>query len=503
MTPTANPLHRLILLVVITIAASVGASGQVAMPDPRMDFIIGPQTAIGTSWFDKTEIDRAKFWGAQCPDKPPTDAEALNTFILLNYYDLPLTEYIAYKRSGDPLLLTYARKCADAWWQQPQWIGSGTIKLWPDQASPPPRHAGIAGLMLRALDGRPEMWDWINGYTRFSLELWLKSRLTSPTLYYGVREGSFALHYAVLQAAVNPDATLRTQFLADAENIVVNYYGRLQQADGSWCWDDPDFVDPDGGQVRGVTQPFMIGLLLNAEVELHRLTTNATVKASIQSQLTKACVQLYTATYRRTEPTGLPNVNWRSFWYFYYGGTTINPTKYATGGGSYVAADMAANGSWIIANERQSISTIFDVYAYAYLITGDAKYKAMGDELVDAAFVGTDGFRGFAADTAKNYNENYRMGGRYWGWLAQVGATPTPTPTPTPNPSPTPSPTPTATPIATPTPSPTPMLPRVVVRTLTTTNTTKQEQQINVIEQNEGLKLIGCYSTTCYFQRRP
>ena len=35
------------------------------------------------------------------PETPPTDAAGLDNFVLLNYYDLPLTEYIAYTRTGD------------------------------------------------------------------------------------------------------------------------------------------------------------------------------------------------------------------------------------------------------------------------------------------------------------------------------------------------------------------------------------------------------------------
>src|SRR5690348_1424313 len=89
------------------------------------DFIIGPQAPIGASWFDQNEIDRARVHGAQCPLVAPSDPDALNSFVLLNYYDLPLTEYIAYKRTGDPTFLAFAQKCADAWWTHPQWIQSG------------------------------------------------------------------------------------------------------------------------------------------------------------------------------------------------------------------------------------------------------------------------------------------------------------------------------------------------------------------------------------------
>ncbi len=95
---------------------------------------------------------------------------------------------------------------------------------------------------------------------------------------------------------------LRAQYLADIEAVSTNYYGRLQQADGSWRWDDVDFVDSDGGTLKGIMQPFMVGLLLNALIDVHRLSTNTTVKTNIQNQITKACRHLYQdGPYRKDE----------------------------------------------------------------------------------------------------------------------------------------------------------------------------------------------------------
>lgn len=418
------------------------------------EFIIGPQAPIDpNSWFDTTELNRARVHGEANPAVPPTEANALNSFVLLHYYDLAMTEYIAHSRSGDPIFLEYARRAADSWWLHPQWIQGGVQRDFDNGRGPAPRHAGIGGLILRALDGRPEMWDWITAYTRHQFNNWVKVRVNNPGLYYGVREGAFMLHYATWIAATHPDPVVRAEFLADVEFVSVNYFGRLQYPDGSWRWDDFDFVDSDGGTLKGITQPFMVGLLLNALIDVHRLTTNPGVKASIQNQLTQSCLSLFNGPYRQFEPTGLPGVNFRGFWYFYYGGTSVNPTRYASGGGSYTAADVPTQGTWVIKNDRQGISTIFSAYAYVHLITGNPIFRSMGDELVDSAFIGSDGFRGFADDTAKNYNQNYRMGGRYFGWLGGGGGpspTPTPTPTPEPTPEPSPSPTPTPEPDATP-----------------------------------------------------
>jgi uncharacterized protein (TIGR03437 family) len=387
---------------------------------------------------------------------PPTDPAALNDFVLLQYYDLPLTEYIVHARTGDATFLGYARKCADAWWQHPDWIKAGGQRDFGNGKTPPPRHGGIGGLILRAMDGRPEMWDWINSYTRFHFDLWLKRRINDSQLYYGVREGAFALHNATWLARALPDsfplqaggteingAGLRAQYLADIEAVSTNYYGRLQQADGSWRWDDIDFVDSDGGTLKGIMQPFMVGLLLNALIDVHRLSTNSTVKMNIQNQITKACRHLYAdGPYRKDEAViGLTGKRWRSFWYFYHGGTTVNPTRYQNGGGSYKTADQ----TWFVKSERQGISTVFSAYGYAYLLTGDPAFKTMGEELFESAFGNTtDGIRNEADGTAKNYNQNYRMGGRYLVWRGTSGSAPAPTPTPTPTPSPTPTATPPA-----------------------------------------------------------
>ncbi len=557
------------------------------------EFVIGPQIPITSSWFDQTEIQRAKVHGAKCPDVPPSEANALNDFVLLNYYDLPLTEYIAYQRSGDPVLLGYARKCADAWWQHPQWIKSGAQRDFDNGQGPPPRHAGLGGLMLRAIDGRPEMWDWIVAYTRHQFDNWLKRRINDSTPYYGVREGAFMLHYAVWLAKALPDsypnaAQIRAQFLADVEAVSVQYFGRLQYPDGSWRWNTyPDeFTDTDSltlaspapigatslsilpahgriavldsagipqagvglrlpsgaiaastsavvevgstvvavkplasvipsatvlqyndGTLQGITQPFQVGLLLNALIDVHRLSTNETVKANVANQILKGARHLYSdGPYRTSEIPGLSGKRWRDFFYYYHGGTSVNPTRYEHGGGNYT--DLSSNGdcgtsaSCTIAIGRQAISTVFSAYAYAYLLSRDEFYKQAGAELFDSAFVGTDGFRGFADDTAKNYNQNYRMGGRYLGWLA--GNQPVPTPSPTPIATPTPSPTPVVTPSPTPIPLPSPtfLQPRIVQRVLSN-NRDRWETEINQIEQNLGLKVVSCSSNVCLFARRP
>src|SRR5207247_3134796 len=74
------------------------------------------------------------------------------------YYDTALAEYINSYRTSDPAFVSYARKLADSWWGS-QYIYFGTVIQGPNYL--PPRSQAFAGLMLRALDGKPEYWDYL------------------------------------------------------------------------------------------------------------------------------------------------------------------------------------------------------------------------------------------------------------------------------------------------------------------------------------------------------
>jgi hypothetical protein len=231
------------------------------------DFILGPQIPMTNSWLDQTLITKAKEHGELFPASPPTDGNALNAFTLHHYYDLVLSEYIAYKRTGDSYFLTLARKCADSWWQMTNWIEEGRTR-W--EGLPAPRHSGVMGLMLRALDGRPEMWDWIIHYVRVQVNAYILTHINDADFWYGVRESAFMLHFAALLAKVCPDsyplqaggtatdgAQVRAEMVAHVENVCLNYFGRRQRADGSWRWGS---YEGDYGDTKfNLAEPAMAG----------------------------------------------------------------------------------------------------------------------------------------------------------------------------------------------------------------------------------------------------
>jgi len=348
-----------------------------------------------------------------------------DVYVNANYYDLALSLYVLYYRTGNQEFLTAARKVADSWWLSTP-INGGQNRDF-EKSGYAPRNASLGGLMLRALDGRPEMWGWLNAYTRYMFDFWLKKRMRDPQLYLGVRDGAFCLLYATWLAKVLPDsvpqaASLRSQYLADSESISTQYFERLQLPDGSWRWDDPYYTDSDGGTLKSIMQPFMVGMLLRALVEVHRLTQNPKVKESVQNQIVRACKHLYAGGPYRDTQAGLADKKWRSYWYFYHGGTTVNPSKYEKGGGSPVTTTQ----NWEIKSERQLLATSLSAFGYAYVMTKDETLLAMGEDLFDAAFGDRkDGIRNEADGTAKNYNQNYSSAPRYLVWRLQ-GTTNTP-----------------------------------------------------------------------------
>lgn len=364
-------------------------------------------------------------------DTEYSDGSNINgdVYMNANYYDLALCLYVLYYRTGDPQHLAAARKVADSWWLSSP-IRSGASRDFENRGYSP-RNSSLGGLMMRALDGRPEMWDWLRVYTRYLFDIWVKLRIKDPQLYQGVRDGSFMLLYATWLGKVLPDtfplqaggtatngAAVRAGFLADAENAAVNYYGRLQYPDGSWRWDDGYAVNADGGTSQGIMVPFMVGLLTQALVDVHRATLRPAVKGSIKTQLIKVCRHLYQdGPYRKDDRVpSLSSVRWRSFHYVYHGGTTVNPTKWKKGDGG------DATATWEVTSSRQGIATNLPAYGYVYQLTGDEAFKTMGDELFESAFGDvTDGIHDEAAGSAKNYNQNFRMGGRYLVWRLGAG----------------------------------------------------------------------------------
>lgn len=384
------------------------------------NFILGPQVSTG-DYFDQTLIAQCKKYGELFPATPPP-ADQMDTYVLWNYYDLGRSQYVAYKRTGDPIFQGYARKITDSWWQCP-YFKSG-VERNPDNNTSP-KFAGLVGLILRADDERPDMWDGLYYWTRYHLDLWCMWRMDGTYKDFHIREGGFALHFAILLAKVLPDsfpltaggmatngAQLRARLLADVEDITLNYFGKLQYPDGSWRWDDWYSTGDDGSLLKGIMQPFMVGMLTRPYCDLYEITTNPAVKESIKKQISNACRHLYSGgPFTRGLATHF-GVEVGGFHYFYHGGTELNPARYEKGDFPF---DTTVD--WHVPSARQLMATCIGSFPFAYRISGDEFFKTAGNELWNFAYSGRDGFRAMMNDTAKNFNQHVFGTSCYQGWL--------------------------------------------------------------------------------------
>jgi hypothetical protein len=355
-----------------------------------------------------------------------------------NYYDLGYTLYIEYYRTGNTRYQKLAQKVADVWWGADSNNFGGPVCC---GLGPRMRDRSAAGLILRALDGKPEYWDGIERGIRDGFDSHIKNHINDPVMFLDIREAGYAQLYAVMLSFALPDAytayaqgtnnprtgpvdgvngqTKRDGFVADTNAAATNYFARFQRPDGSWRWDNTDFNLVDD------MQPFMVGIYMEAAVLQHQVVADAAVKANLEDQIVRACRHLK-GIWRTGVVPDLPgNIRWRGHWYFYHGGTTTNPTLLQNGGGfdsngvpTALFPSTTGGSPSVVSEQRHLNSEIQHALGYAYRLTGDPAMKAHGDDMLEANFGGSDGIYALA-DTPgkpKDYNMYFRGAGRYLAW---------------------------------------------------------------------------------------
>jgi hypothetical protein len=160
--------------------------------------------------------------------------------------------------------------------------------------------------------------------------------------------------------------------------------------DGSWRWKD--------GLWQGMgEQPFHVGVSLEGLIATHRLTGDPAILNSITRSLDHLidiqqpapCRSAVYSLYHDDGPVGL---------------LCGEP-----------GASPSAND---IMNSRANNNTIIHAFGYAWAVTGDPKYKKMGDDMFAATFgagagPGADSHWGRADTTAKQYGQSFRTSGSY------------------------------------------------------------------------------------------
>ncbi|MGH9941498.1 MAG: Ig-like domain-containing protein [Pyrinomonadaceae bacterium] len=345
--------------------------------------IIGRQLRHGSPnnpypFFDVNAVDFGKAAGTNFPSSlaglSGDDLENLHGY--WNYYDQARVQLTNYYRTGDPQFLTLFRKIADVFYEF-------LVDKWTDANNPyglSPRGEALLGIMARAIDedliagvsGTSAKWDLVRQHTAHHFNLWVWLRKDYPNLYFGVRDGGYALMHAAIAcqsipnsypntlsgggATISDGAAWRAAMKAEVETATADYFLRLQYPDGSWRWVDPDAdwfdpamdsspVGPAYGEVL-----FHVGLLVEALCYVHELTNDATLKTEIEAAVIAFADHFWEDGYRENDlVTDYPPTKWRGTlyslfhgWRAYYG---IGWTSTVSGELSNTATTIAVVGT--------------------------------------------------------------------------------------------------------------------------------------------------------------
>jgi hypothetical protein len=151
-----------------------------------------------------------------------------------NYYDNVMGFYSLYYRTGIDDYLTAARRLADLWWRIPntdrgRMLGDNSLNA---EYTFPPRSQSTTGLVLRALDGKPEMWAGL--HKAWDRWMWY---LDIPDASWGVwdlREMGYHLTFVSLCGLFDPDETYRNTCRAAVSRSFERVWTPLRASDGGW-----------------------------------------------------------------------------------------------------------------------------------------------------------------------------------------------------------------------------------------------------------------------------
>ena len=153
-----------------------------------------------------------------------------------NYYDNVAAYYALYYRSGIDDYLTAARKLADRFWESPM-IDQGVMKSGTAYTG---RSISALGLVLRALDGRPEMWVGAGPGTDSGLhEIWDQA-MNYLNLYdreWGVwdtREEAYHMAMTSYCALFDTDPAYRSKCKTALVNSFPGIWTPNRFPDGTW-----------------------------------------------------------------------------------------------------------------------------------------------------------------------------------------------------------------------------------------------------------------------------
>lgn len=153
-----------------------------------------------------------------------------------NYYDNVAAYYALYYRSGIDDYLTAARTLADRFWESPM-IDQG---VHPSDYGYTGRSVSALGLVLRALDGRPDMWAAPSGASYGGLHTLWNDYMTYLNVYdpawglWDTREEAYHLAMVSYCALFDTDPTYQSACKTAIVNSFPTVWTPTKFPDGSW-----------------------------------------------------------------------------------------------------------------------------------------------------------------------------------------------------------------------------------------------------------------------------
>ena len=151
-----------------------------------------------------------------------------------NFYDAVAAFYSLYYRTGVDDYRGAARKLADRFWKYRLDSGTSCRLTWPypPDSCPYPRNISLLGMVLRAMDGRPDMWPGLE--RMFTYYIGLLNIEANKTVLGDIRESAYRIAMVSYCAMYDPDATYRANCKAALSNDLIKYWNVQKSPDGSW-----------------------------------------------------------------------------------------------------------------------------------------------------------------------------------------------------------------------------------------------------------------------------
>ena len=350
-----------------------GEAGESAQLPRPLDLLIGPTTRIGVSTdskaFDELQLAQGKKYASNFPQFP-SDLTASN------YYDLALTLYTIYYRTGDPYWLNKARSVAQMWRDSVHNANMALCRRGVPGACAnaiAPRGASTLGLAILAVENNDAAAKAIVHQQGVFMQA-----LQYPTVWFDGRENGYTLMIFLANHLLG-----FTEFDASAAallNLILNQ----QQPTGEWTSLAPD---ASGNWNIPVVMNYMNGILAEALIMYDRAIGDPRIQPAIKKWADWA---------------------WATQWV-----PAAQGFRYA----NRVVPD------WTDTTPYPNLNGLFlPAWGYLYAKTGDANYLTQGNQILSGMLYAPGGGAN-GIYNVKQFDQMFRSSSRFLGY---VGLTPSP-----------------------------------------------------------------------------